>query len=54
VTAPRPDEFEEIEVVLAPADELRRDLASATPRYVRDVSSALALRLAFARLDGRP
>jgi 8-oxo-dGTP pyrophosphatase MutT (NUDIX family) len=54
VAAPRPDEFEEIEVVPVPLDELRRDLGAATPRYLRDVSSALAMGLAVARLDGSP
>lgn len=53
VTAPRPDEFEEIEVVPVPLDELRQDLGAAVPRYLTDVSSALALGLALARLDGR-
>lgn len=54
VAAPRPDEFEEIEVVPVPLDELRQDLGAATPRYLCDVSSALALGLALARMDGRP
>ena len=53
VEEPRPDEFEEIEVVPVPLRELRQDLAAATPRYVTDVSSALALTLALPRLDGR-
>jgi 8-oxo-dGTP pyrophosphatase MutT (NUDIX family) len=53
VTAPRPDEFEEIEVVPVSLDELRRDLAAPTPRYVTDISTALALVLALPRLDGR-
>lgn len=46
------DEFEEIEVVSVPVEELRRDLAAAAPRYVTDVNSALALHRALARLDG--
>jgi ADP-ribose diphosphatase len=50
VTVPRPDEFEEIEVVPVPLDELRRDLGACSPRYVTDVSSALALGLALTRL----
>jgi ADP-ribose pyrophosphatase YjhB (NUDIX family) len=54
VTSPRPDEFEEIEVVSVPLDELRQDLTAAAPRYVTDVSSALALGLALPRLDGWP
>src|SRR5262245_45965775 len=53
VAPPRPDEFEEIEVVPVPLDELRRELGAASPRYVADVSSALALRLAFAHLAGK-
>jgi ADP-ribose pyrophosphatase len=52
VAAPHLDEFEEIEVVPVPLDELRRDLGSGTPRYVTDVSTALALQLALARLKG--
>ena len=47
------DEFEEIEVVQVPLDELRRDLGAAAPRYVTDVSTALGLQLALARLDAR-
>jgi 8-oxo-dGTP pyrophosphatase MutT (NUDIX family) len=54
VTSPRPDEFEEIEVVSVPLDELRQDLTAPAPRYLTDVSSALALGLALPRLDGRP
>jgi ADP-ribose pyrophosphatase len=54
VAAPRPDEFEEIEVVPVSLDLLRRDLGAVTPRYLHDVSSALALGLAVARLDGSP
>jgi ADP-ribose pyrophosphatase len=54
VAAPHPDEFEEIEVVTVPLAELRRDLGAASPRYVTDVNSALALSLALSRLDGRP
>ena len=50
VTAPRPDEFEEIEVVAVPLDELRRDLGADTAALLHDVSSALALGLALARL----
>jgi 8-oxo-dGTP pyrophosphatase MutT (NUDIX family) len=53
VGAPHLDEFEEIEVVPAPLDELRRDLGATTPRYVTDVSSALALQLALARIAAR-
>jgi 8-oxo-dGTP pyrophosphatase MutT (NUDIX family) len=52
VTSPEPDEFEEIEVVPVAFDELRRDLQATAPRYVTDVSSALALGLALSRLDG--
>jgi 8-oxo-dGTP pyrophosphatase MutT (NUDIX family) len=54
VTAPRPDEFEEIEVVPVPLAELRRDLTAAPPRYLHDVSSALAMSLAVARLESSP
>jgi ADP-ribose pyrophosphatase len=50
---PHPDEFEEIDVVPVPLDHLREDLGSATPRYVTDVSSALALGLALPRLGRR-
>jgi 8-oxo-dGTP pyrophosphatase MutT (NUDIX family) len=50
VGAPEPDEFEEIEVVPVPLDAIGDDLGAATPRYVTDVSSALALRLALARI----
>jgi ADP-ribose pyrophosphatase len=50
VAAPHPDEFEEIEVVSVPLAELRQDLGEATPRYVTDISSALALELALSRL----
>jgi 8-oxo-dGTP pyrophosphatase MutT (NUDIX family) len=53
VGRPHPDEFEEIEVVSVPLDDLRRDLGAASPRYVTDVSSALALGLALPRLDGQ-
>jgi ADP-ribose diphosphatase len=53
VTTPHPDEFEEIEVVSVPLDHLRQDLGMATPRYVTDISSALALELALSRLGGR-
>jgi 8-oxo-dGTP pyrophosphatase MutT (NUDIX family) len=52
VAAPQLDEFEEIEVVPVPLDELRRDLRAAAPRYLGDVCSAVALSLAVARLDG--
>jgi len=52
VGAPQPDEFEVIEVVRVPIDELRLDVGAATPRYVTDVSTALGLRLALARLGG--
>jgi 8-oxo-dGTP pyrophosphatase MutT (NUDIX family) len=52
VSSPEPDEFEEIEVVPVALDELREDLRAAAPRYVTDVSSALALRIALARLAG--
>ena len=40
-------------MVAVPLDELRQDLGQATPRYVTDISSALALELALARL-GEP
>jgi ADP-ribose diphosphatase len=53
VMAPRPDEFEEIEVVPVPLDELRHDLGAPAPRYVTDISSAVALGLALSRLDRR-
>jgi 8-oxo-dGTP pyrophosphatase MutT (NUDIX family) len=53
VTAPHPDEFEEIDVVAAPLEELRQDLTAAAPRYVTDVNSALALHWALARLGAR-
>ena len=52
VTAPHPDEFEEIDVVAVPAEDLRQDLGTAAPRYVTDVNSALVLKLALARLGG--
>ena len=52
VAATNPDEFEEIEVVSVPVEDLRRDLAAAAPRYVTDANSALALHRALARLDG--
>jgi hypothetical protein len=39
--------------VAVPLGELRQDLGAATPRYVTDISSALALALAFPRLDER-
>ena len=52
MTSPEPDEFEEIDVVPVAFDELRRDLQAAAPRYITDVSSALALGLALSRLDG--
>jgi 8-oxo-dGTP pyrophosphatase MutT (NUDIX family) len=52
VAAPHPDEFEEIDVVAVPVDDLRRDLGAAAPRYVTDVNSALVLQLALARLAG--
>jgi 8-oxo-dGTP pyrophosphatase MutT (NUDIX family) len=52
VTAPRPDEFEEIEVVAVPLHELRQDLGATAPRHLTDISSALALALALPRLDG--
>ena len=51
VAAPHPDEFEEIDVVPVALDELSRDLRAAAPRYVTDVSTALALGLALARLE---
>ena len=50
VAAPHPDEFEVIEVVAVPLDQLRQDLGQAAPRYLTDISSALALELALARL----
>jgi 8-oxo-dGTP pyrophosphatase MutT (NUDIX family) len=52
VADPEPDEFEEIEVVPVAVDELRQDLLASAPRYVTDVSSALALGLALSRLNG--
>ena len=52
VTEPNPDEFEEIEVVTVPIEELRQDLSAAAPRYVTDVNTALVLQLALARLGG--
>jgi 8-oxo-dGTP pyrophosphatase MutT (NUDIX family) len=48
--APRPDEFEEIEVVRVPLEDLARDVGAAVPRHVTDVSSAVALTLALRRL----
>ena len=33
-----------------PLDQLRQDLGQAAPRYLTDISSALALELALARL----
>jgi 8-oxo-dGTP pyrophosphatase MutT (NUDIX family) len=51
VALQHPDEFEEIEVVSVRLDELRRDLGAARPRYVTDISSALALRLALGGAD---
>ena len=53
VALPHPDEFEEIEVVPLALDELRQDLGSAGPRYLTDVSSALALALALPRVGER-
>lgn len=53
VADPRPDEFEEIEIVPVPLDALRGELGTGTPRYLLDISSALALGLALDRL-GRP
>ena len=53
VALPHPDEFEEIEVVPVSLDELRHDLRAPTPRYVTDISTALALALAFPRLAVR-
>src|SRR5262245_39852767 len=53
VAAPHLDEFEEIEMVPVPLDELRQDLGATSPRYVTDVSSALALQLALAHLGGK-
>jgi ADP-ribose pyrophosphatase YjhB (NUDIX family) len=52
VTVPRPDEFEEIEVVVVPLRELRQDLGATTPRHLTDICSALALTFALPRLDG--
>jgi hypothetical protein len=52
VTAPHPDEFEEIDVVVVPVEDLRQDLGASAPRYVTDVNSALVLQLALARLAG--
>jgi ADP-ribose pyrophosphatase len=54
VTAPELDEFEQIEVVAVPLRELQQDLRAAAPRYVTDVSSALALVLALSRPGRRP
>jgi 8-oxo-dGTP pyrophosphatase MutT (NUDIX family) len=53
VAAPHPDEFEEIEVVPVPLDQLRQDLGQAAPLYLTDISSALALELALSRLGER-
>ena len=50
MAVPHPDEFEEIEVVPVALDKLRQDLGSAEPRYLTDISSALALELALSRL----
>jgi ADP-ribose pyrophosphatase len=52
---PRPDEFEEIEVVPVPLETLRDEYGdgSGTPRYLVDVSSRLALGLALDRLQRR-
>ena len=50
VAAPRPDEFEEIEVVRAPLAHLAGEVGAAAPGRVTDVSSALALTLALPRL----
>ena len=47
----RPDEFEQIEVVVVPLAELRREYRGASRRYLRDVSSTLALGFALDRLD---
>jgi len=52
VAEPHPDEFEAIEVVPVVLEALRRDLGAPAPRHLADVSSALALALALARLDG--
>ncbi|MGH7359189.1 MAG: NUDIX hydrolase [Candidatus Rokuibacteriota bacterium] len=57
VTAPRPDEYEEIEVVSVPLDALRRNLevtAMGEASYLSDVSSALALGLALSHLGVSP
>ena len=51
VGSQKPDEFEVIEVVPVPLDELCRDLAAPAPRYVTDACTALGIQLALARLE---
>ncbi len=51
-TDARPDEFEQLDVVAVALAELRREYRGLAPRrYLRDVSSALALGLALDRLE---
>jgi ADP-ribose diphosphatase len=47
---PRTDEFEQIEVVAVPLAELAAELRAGERRYLRDISSTLALSLALDRL----
>jgi 8-oxo-dGTP pyrophosphatase MutT (NUDIX family) len=47
---PRTDEFEQIEVVAVPLAELAAEFRGGPRRYLRDVSSTLALGLALDRL----
>lgn len=51
VAEPRLDEFERIEVVAIPLGEVKRDYRRSPRQYLVDVSSVLALGLAFDRLD---
>jgi 8-oxo-dGTP pyrophosphatase MutT (NUDIX family) len=46
------DEFEQIEVVAVPLDDLAREHRGGARRHLRDVSSALAFGLALDRLAG--
>jgi ADP-ribose pyrophosphatase YjhB (NUDIX family) len=50
--APRPDEFEQLEVVAVPLDDLAREYRGGERRHLRDVSSTVALGLALDRLAG--